>query len=118
MPQLFLRYLLEANIKVLVDVRASPRGWSPFYSKPHIEKWLAEHNIEYFWARYLGNPQGLPPEQYRMNGLSYNNLLSILVGCREADVNVALMCAELDHNRCHRSAITRVFEHQFEVEHL
>lgn len=55
----YLELLQEAEINVLVDVRATAWSHKPGFSKSALARALAHINIEYVHAPFVGNPKHL-----------------------------------------------------------
>lgn len=98
-----LTYLQKFNVKCVVDVRISPRAWSRKWYADKIKEFCLSNNIEYISKPPLGNTSGkenwIPPDRDNAD-----------VALREiAEIaqtgTVLLLCAEMDHHRCHRADV-------------
>jgi uncharacterized protein (DUF488 family) len=98
-PTDFFAEIEAHNPDVVVDVRQDPfHAFMGVYTKSGLEKKLGS---KYVWVRALGNTtRELPPTLVdEAEGL--RKLREIMDGRRL----VALLCAEKDETRCHRSYI-------------
>lgn len=99
-PKVFFAELDALEPDLVVDVRDSPRGWSPAYSKAGLQKRLGE---KYLWLPVCGNAtRELPPTLN--DEVACLNELRKLMGLHGL---VVLLCAEMDERRCHRSYIKK-----------
>lgn len=105
-PEQFFAMLPSLDSATLIDVRYSPRGWHIGYSRKQLERKFGD---AYLWFRLLGNTSGsadtwVPPTPD--NGVSAEDALQGIAECMQHGMktfaNVILMCAEVDHARCHR----------------
>lgn len=109
----FVNLLAGAGIDTVIDVRSVPYSrFNPDFKREPVEKFLAGHAIAY---RYLGDKIGgrrLEPELLRPDGSTdYRKVratekfragIDEVVAIVSSGKNVALMCAELEPERCHR----------------
>ena len=95
----FKQLLLDNDIKLLVDVRSSPRSRQPHFNAGPLQRNLPP--IHYEHAPGLGGKNPLAyPEQRRL-------LEELLPKSHHA--NICLMCSEGDFKECHRHyTITRL----------
>lgn len=98
-----LTYLQKFNVKCFVDVLISPRAWRRKWYADKINEFFCSNNIEYLSKPPLGNTSGkenwIPPDQDNAE-----------IALREvAEIaqtgTVLLLCAEMDHHRCHRTDV-------------
>ncbi|MEM9544233.1 MAG: DUF488 domain-containing protein [Cyanobacteria bacterium P01_E01_bin.42] len=94
------KYVQEFKIDCLIDVREKPRAWSRKWYGEQIEKFCQERGLEYLSETALGNVSGTnhwispaPEEAERV--------LQDIAKKNESRT-VLLLCAEMDHRRCHR----------------
>ena len=97
-PAVFFKELEELNPDLVIDVRASPRGWSHSYSKRGLEKRLGE---KYVWLPMCGNATKVLPPTLSDESACLKEIRKHM----EAHGLVVLLCAEMDENRCHRHYI-------------
>ncbi|WP_428492428.1 DUF488 family protein [Rhodopila sp.] len=130
-----LHTLLEAEVGLLIDVRAVPQSRKPGFSKRQLAAALDEAGIGYVHLQGLGTPKpgrdavraGHPE---RMEVIFGDHMTSDraqvdlarakqLVGER-AQRPVCLLCFERDHNTCHRRLVAEmiVAETRQSVVHL
>ncbi len=105
-PAVFFAELDAMEPDLVIDVRDSPRGWTPSYSKAGLQKRLGER---YMWLPVCGNAtRELPP--------TLNDEAACLAEIRRLmDVHgtVILLCSEMDERRCHRSYIKKRLTERF-----
>lgn len=127
----FIEMLKKHNIRLLIDVRSSP--FSSFYSdynKESLENLLRKNGIYYrnyaseFGARQndktLYHQDGYLDFDLFCESESFKSGISKLINSLEQGYSFALMCAEKDPIRCHRTIMVsrRFFEKGFNVMHL
>ena len=109
----FLKLLDRAGIDTVIDVRSVPYSkFNPDFKREPLEKFLAGHAIEY---RYLGDkiggkrsesgllrPDGSTDYQKVRATEKFRKGIDDVVATVSSGLNVALMCAELEPERCHR----------------
>lgn len=111
----FLITLDKANIDVLLDVRELPMSRRKGFSKTALSEALSARDINYRHEKSLGSPKFIR-HKLRENGnykaffRSFNNHLKmhreiLQKLSEELSGNVALMCYEKDHLRCHRISV-------------
>jgi len=113
----FIHILQRYDITTLVDVRSAPYSkFKPEFSKDHLQKTLTENMISYY---FLGNLLGARREDsacYTDGNLDYSllkqsknfqagikSLLDLINRSALMGQNTAIMCAEKDPIRCHRT---------------
>ena len=125
--------LKQADVDVLVDVRAVTSSRRPGFSKSHLASGLPEQGIDYLHLRGLGTPKegrlaarsGDLAALERIFGKhmktpearhDYEALLGLL---REGK-KICLMCYEHDPAECHRTIIAERVQEELglRVEHL
>lgn len=128
----FLRALTDADVELLIDVRAVARSRRPGFAKTALAANLETVGIDYLHLRGLGTP---PDGRAAARAGRYDELREIYSAALEtaeaqADLaslvdlasrrRVCLMCFEADHTHCHRSLIIEALEEliPFEVRHL
>ena len=111
----FVELLHRYGVKYLADVRTKPFSkFRPEFSKDALAAMLRRHEIAYV---YMGDTLGgLPsdPTCYTDGKVDYGKvrertwfeqgLARLEGGCRGGH-HIAIMCAELEPNRCHRSKL-------------
>lgn len=110
----FLERLRRHGVEFLIDVRSRPGSRQPEFNREAIEVLLAKQGIRYvFMGDMLGGQPG-DPDCYIDGKVDYARCeskaffqggLERLVAARESGRTVALMCSELDPERCHRSKL-------------
>lgn len=109
--QLALR-LREAAVTRLLDVRASARSPRPGFSKAPLARALAAEGLEYRHLPEAGNPfreeaaRDLPGAlaRYREHLAGRPEILTAVLEAA-AGARTALLCAEANPRRCHRSVL-------------
>ena len=95
-----LAYIKEFNIDFLIDVREKPRAWSRKWYGDQIQKLCNDHGIEYLSETTLGNISGtshwISPNPEKANQTLEN------IAEKVQSRTILLLCAEMDHHRCHR----------------
>lgn len=109
-----LSLLREHSITAIADVRSTPYSrWNPQFRKKALAQALQEAGIAYVWlGRELG---GRPddPTCYVNGRVSYERVAAtevfqegldrVIAGVE--DYRIALLCAEKDPNKCHRTLL-------------
>lgn len=108
--------LLEAHgVQVLVDTRTAPVSrWAPFANARRLPGLLQGKGIRYvFMGKELGgkpddptlhDDKGKPDYRLMAQSPSFQRGIEALVGLT-SDATVALMCAEEDPAKCHRTRL-------------
>ena len=132
----FIDLLKEAQIEVLVDVRAFPGSRKfPWFGKDQMAKWLPKSGIEYTHIEELGGRR--PPSQLVSPALndgwqnqSFHNYADYtLSDCFQEGIQkltdiasnkrVAYCCSERHPARCHRLIISNwLAAHEWDVFHI
>lgn len=113
----FVAYLLENNIKLLVDVRAVPQSRKPGFSKSALRSYLEAAGISYVHMKHLGDPK--PGREAARRGeyalfrriygshLAESETKAALQEVRQliAKKTICLMCFERDYAVCHRDMV-------------
>lgn len=91
----FILVLKKFDIRLLVDVRGKPYSkWNSSYIGTNLKRILEGTGIQYQWCQPLrGRTAEKPFEYFRA--------LQKIIKMSES-YSIALMCAELDPNKCHR----------------
>ena len=98
------RFAQEHGIKYLVDVRQrSYCKWSPLWRGVELSRNLDSIGLNYHPESGLGNTSGTA-EWIPRNSIEAEAALTRVATLLEAG-SIVLMCAELDHRRCHRTAV-------------
>ena len=116
--QTFLSALQEAQVELLVDVRAVASSRRPGFSKTKLAANLAGKGIDYLHLRGLGTPadgraaahagrvaemQAIYAEHLRTE--SAQDQLASLIEIVRGGRKVCLLCFEADAEGCHRSLV-------------
>ena len=111
----FLATLDKAGIDVLLDVRELPMSRRKGFSKTALSEALFERDIDYRHEKFLGSPKPIRHKlredgNYKDFFRSFNKHLRkhseiLLKLAEELGGNVAIMCYEKDHTRCHRITV-------------
>jgi len=113
----FINLLDKYNIQGIVDVRSRPYSrFRPDYNTKRLASHLKEHNIGYIHKVQLGGrpkddtlyPNELPDYDKIRLSEPYRKGIDYLMAGAGLDFNYAIMCAETDHKRCHRSKLIGV----------
>lgn len=113
-----LVYLKGFGIKTLIDVRRSPRAWSDTWYGVKIRMSCEAEGVKYKWIPALGNTtktaEWVPPN-LEESQQAINQVAEIA-----QQGNVLLLCAELDHRSCHRTAVAQAIadKTKLPIEHL
>ncbi|HUT77061.1 MAG TPA: DUF488 domain-containing protein [Polyangia bacterium] len=113
----FVALLSGSSIRVVADVRSNPASPRfPWFERAALARELESHGLSYRWFRVLGgrlppNPEerehpALTHEWQRiyaaaMNRPAFHSACENLIGL-SASALVAVLCAELNPERCHR----------------
>jgi len=114
----FLRTLRDADVELLVDVRAVASSRRPGFAKTRLAANLAGAGIDYLHLRGLGTPAdgraaaraGRHAEMHRIFGAHLatdeaQGALHALADVVQAGRRVALLCFEADPAHCHRTLV-------------
>lgn len=107
----FVDLLKEHGIEVLVDVRRFPTSKVEHFKREEMERWLAEHRIEYVW---MGEELG----GYRQGGYkTYTKTKPFRDGIDKLQElarqkRVCIMCLEPNPKYCHRRFISAYLQTQ------
>lgn len=94
----FTKELEKRNITRLVDVRSRPSSRNPSFNRKAIERWSEKLGIYYsFEGEALG---GDPDEGRELSAIV--DAISRIASAAKSE-NVAIMCAEGDPAKCHRT---------------
>ena len=98
----FLELVSRHQVDCLVDVRSTPwsRRW-PWFRKPALAARLPGEGIAY---RHLGALGGRPAAGEATTPESFHRAISQVLALGSTG-RVAIMCAEADPARCHRSSL-------------
>ncbi len=115
-----LAALKQANVALLIDVRAVPQSRKPGFSKRQLAAALDEAGIAYVHLQALGTPKpgrdavraGHPE---RMETIFRDHMLSDRSRAELAQATdlalerpACLLCFERDHTRCHRRLVAEM----------
>ena len=97
------RIVEEQGIARVVDVRRSRRTGNPRVRVNELEGIRG-----YLWWSFLGNTKGVPEGTWQPASEqgAHRGLVMLSTHLR-AGRKVLLMCAEADHQRCHRTEVAR-----------
>jgi uncharacterized protein (DUF488 family) len=115
--------LVEAGVKLLVDVRAVASSRRPGFSKTQLAAGLDERGIAYLHLRGLGTPkegrEAARSGKYDVLEKIYTKHLKTAQAREELDElsalvkksgPVCILCYERDHRHCHRRWIAEIIE--------
>jgi uncharacterized protein (DUF488 family) len=115
--------LVEAGVKLLVDVRAVASSRRPGFSKTQLAAGLDERGISYLHLRGLGTPkegrEAARSGKYDVLEKIYTKHLKTVQAREELDElsalvkqsgPVCILCYERDHQHCHRRWIAEIIE--------
>jgi uncharacterized protein (DUF488 family) len=119
----FSRVLQAHEIRLLVDIRAFPASRRhPHFSREHLELWLPEIGLDYFWEKDLGGRRSrqMPADQspnIALRNDSFRNYADYMLSPafqsaierlveQSAKQRTAIMCAEYLYFRCHRMLVS------------
>ncbi len=114
----FSTVLRTHRIAVLVDVRSYPKSHLDHFDRDALESELADTGLEYLW---LGDDLGgLRPGGFERHTTTARYARGLQRLERLArDRRVAVCCAEVDPDRCHRRFIAdSLIDHGWRVIHL
>lgn len=97
-PAVFFKELEDLNPDLVIDVRASPRGWTPAYSKAGLQRRLGKR---YMWLPSCGNATRKMPPTLNDEAACFKEIRRLM----EVHGLVVLLCAEMDEKQCHRHYI-------------
>ena len=113
-----LDYCHTHHIDAVIDVRLKPYGWANMWSLPGLSKILPSEGIVYQSYPALGNTSGSEhwvPPSFTDSEAAFAELTAMA-----ESKTLVLMCAELDHNHCHRNAVAEVLAKRakLQIKHL
>lgn len=114
----FMRRLIDAGVRTVIDVRELPLSRRKGFSKTPLMEALAERGIGYVHRRELGAPKVIRNElresgDYKEYFRQFNAYLKTQKNALRqlmeeyAGSTVVLMCFEANPAECHRSAVAR-----------
>lgn len=110
----FIELLERFDVEILADVRSQPYSrWVPQYNRETLVSSIEDAGLRYIW---LGDSLGGRPEDdslYEVDRPNYERMrktADYLAGIDDLltlmqQGTVAMMCAEGDHRRCHRTLL-------------
>ncbi|MDO9527732.1 MAG: DUF488 domain-containing protein [Syntrophales bacterium] len=113
----FMKCMHFFKISTVVDVRERTSSRKKDFCKNNITNTLMEKGINYINIKELGTPKKMRDQlhktrnyekffnEYRDILKEKTHLLLEISGLIHKNHNVALMCYEKDHNKCHRKII-------------
>ena len=117
-PESFLRALADAQVELLVDIRAVASSRRPGFSKTKLAANVADAGIDYLHMRALGTPadgraaarSGQHAEMRRiflahMSTTEAQDALEDLAEIVRSGRRVCLLCFEADPAHCHRNIV-------------
>lgn len=114
----FLDLVKEHGIEVLVGIRRFPTSNVEHFKREKMEKWLAEHGIEYVWmGEELGGYRRGGYNAYTKTEQFREGIVKLLELARHK--MVCIMCLEPNPKYCHRRFISTYLErHGVKVVHI
>ena len=125
----FLDALREANVDLLIDVRAVAMSRRPGFAKTRLAANVAEAGIEYLHLRSLGTPAdgraaARAGRHAEMRTIFIEQLatdaaqdeLEVIAGLVRSGRRVCLLCFEADPRHCHRSMVADALAARMPVE--
>jgi uncharacterized protein (DUF488 family) len=122
-PKAVLDELVNAGVKLLVDVRAVAASRRPGFSKKQLSAGLNERGIGYLHFRDLGTPTegrlaARAGDQKALTAIFAKHLktpqakqeMAELAGLVDTAGPVCILCYERDHRECHRRFIAEIIE--------
>lgn len=125
----FITDLASLGVEALVDVRLNAISRKRGLSKTALSDGLAEAGIDYHHLRALGNPRenrdafrkGLPE-----GVATFEEVLSLPAAQKALEElqrlaeqhTLGIMCFELEHETCHRSAVIDFLGEDYDVVHM
>lgn len=104
----FLALLRQHEIQLVIDVRSSPYSrYVPQANRENLARELEAAGIAYRWEgeRLGGKPEGEEVDYERMAAKpAFQQGIAELISLA-GEQRTAIMCAEGDHRRCHRSLL-------------
>jgi uncharacterized protein (DUF488 family) len=116
----FLALLAASSIRVVADVRSNPASpRHPWFERAALARELESRGLSYRWFRDLGGRLPYHPDEHEhpalprewqrlyaaaMNRPAFHQACEHLVGLA-ASAPLAMLCAEIDPARCHRSLL-------------
>ncbi len=131
----YIKRLIFANVKVLIDVRKNPLSRKHGFSKRSFKKYIEGVGIRYVHFPQLGIASKLRQdlegkasysnlfEHYRRDILSnQDETLEKVLDFLKRYQRVALTCFEADHKMCHRHCVSShlksISKNKYEVRHI
>ncbi|MBE9118570.1 DUF488 domain-containing protein [Lusitaniella coriacea LEGE 07157] len=100
-----LGYANEFHVDLLIDVREKPRAWSRKWYGDQIQKFCDKQGIEYLSETTLGNTSGtshwVSPKPDKAKQVLQD------IARKAESKTVLLLCAEMDHHKCHRVDVAK-----------
>jgi len=123
----FVGTLLENRIEIIVDIRRLPVSHKPGFSKSRLSATLRDSGIDYVHLPTLGSPKSLrdalrATQDYDRLFSDYEACLAEEEDCLQelqqwgSERRICLLCAERQHNRCHRSVVSSILTDRAAVE--
>ena len=129
----FLETLREADVELLVDIRAVARSRRPGFAKSRLAANLAEAGIQYLHLRGLGTPAegraaARAGQHEEMREIYAQQLVTVeaqdeletLVDLVRSGRRICLLCFEAEPAHCHRSLVVAALAERLplQVTHL
>lgn len=96
------------SVNVLVDVRLKPKAWNRKWWGDKVKEFCEINDVKYISEPALGNISGnakwIPPNKNEAR----NSLERMAAEIQNQ--TILLMCAELDHARCHRTEVANMLQ--------
>ncbi len=126
----FLSILKKFDVDLLIDIRTRPFSrFNPDYRAKKLELHLINNGIRYlFLGQELGGKPA-DPDCYTMEEVDYLKVqkkdffkkgIEEVLNLQKEGFTVALMCAELSPNHCHRKALVGEYleKRNYPVKHI
>ncbi|UFP95821.1 DUF488 domain-containing protein [Gloeobacter morelensis] len=107
------RYIKEHGIAYIVDVRRMPRAWGQLWYAEQLLDFCRRLGVDYVSKTALGNTS--KNEHWIPFDWAKAEVALSEVGQFLADGSVLLLCAELDHRRCHRTGVAETLNRATDV---
>jgi uncharacterized protein (DUF488 family) len=123
-PEELINILKDAGIQVVVDVRRRfSKSWCRKYWQVNIKDWLEQSGFKHIYGDEFGNDCD-SLEEYREYKLEFRRMEFewMATDIRDKYGITALLCAEIDPIKCHRSILAeeliKLLGSDWNVKHL
>ncbi|MDR2869636.1 MAG: DUF488 domain-containing protein [Deferribacteraceae bacterium] len=125
----FVNILIQNNIKIVADVRATPLSRKYGFSVRQLESILLKMGIHYYSAKSLGVPNHIRNLIDEISMDEYLDLYSVALKNQSESLgklsqiinqgtSTVLLCYENNHQECHRSVVAKKVETDKKVVNL